>query len=188
MCLHMSEQAQEPIKPVKADYPRYKSWSDRKAAWAAIDPDKPLSKRERVFIAEYAKDMNASAALQRAGWTKGKRVDLLASRLMKRANIAKAAEAVALAREKDSEVTVERIVKQYSTYAFSEGTGPILHSHVLQALEMLAKWKRMTAPESVVTVPVQFTFIAAPELVQDGKLLEAQPTLALTTDSREKPR
>lgn len=173
----MSDQAQEPIKPVKADYPRYKSWSDRKAAWAAIDPDKPLTRKERAFIAEYAKDLNASAALQRAGVTRGKRVDMLASRIMKRANVAKAAESVALERERASEVSVERIVKQYSTYAFSEGTGPILHSHVLQALEMLAKWKRMTAPESVVTVPVQFTFIAAPELVQDGKLVEVQPTL-----------
>lgn len=164
-----------------------KTWSERKAQWAAIDPDKPLNRRERVFIAEYAKDLNASAACQRMAWG-GIRPDLYASRLMKRANVAKAAEAVILKRERESEVTVERLVEQYSKYAFSEGTGPVLHSHVLQALEMLAKWKRMTAPESVVTVPVIFQFIGGPELVQDGKTIEAASTLALTTDSRDKPR
>lgn len=177
----------EPTKPVQRDYPKFKSWSDRKAAWAAIDPDKPLTRRERVFIAEYAKDMNASAALQRTSWG-GKRPDMLASRIMKRANVAKAVENVVAERAKASEVSIERIVERYSKYAFSEGTGPVLHSHVLQALEMLAKWKRMTAPESVVTVPVIFQFIGGPELVQDGKTIESASTLALATDSRDKPR
>lgn len=186
MCLHMSEQAQEPAKPLRSDGKRFPSSAERMAKRRAIDPDKPLTKRERVIIAEFAKDLNLSGAVARSGLLRNP--DKRANEIKQRANVAKALERVVEEREKASEVSVERIVKQYSTYAFHEGTGPILHSHVLQALEMLAKWKRMTAPESVVTVPVQFTFIAAPELVQDGKLVEAQPTLALTTDSREKPR
>ncbi len=164
----LSNEPDKPAKPVGKPYRPYTSWQDRKAAWAAIPPDKPLSKRERVFIAEYAKDMNASAALQRAGWAKAKRIDLLASRLMKRANVAKAAEAVALAREKESEVSIDRIVKAYSEFAFSEHIGPILPSHRLAALDSLAKWKRMFQPENQVTIPVTFQFIGAPDLPPDS--------------------
>lgn len=140
-----------------------------------------------MILAEYAKDMNLTAAMVRAG-RGGRHPDKRAHEFQQRGNIAKALEAIAVQREKASEVTVDRLVKRYSDYAFSEGTGPVLHSHVLQALEMLAKWKRMTAPESVVTVPVIFQFIGGPELVQDGKTIESASTLALATDSRDKPR
>lgn len=179
----MSTEGQEPVRP----YTPYTSQADRKARWAAINPDKPLTRRERVILAEYAKDMNLTAAMVRAG-RGGRHPDKRAHEFQQRGNIAKALEAIAVQREKASEVTVDRLVKRYSDYAFSEGTGPVLHSHVLQALEMLAKWKRMTAPESVVTVPVIFQFIGGPELVQDGKTIESASTLALATDSRDKPR
>jgi molybdopterin/thiamine biosynthesis adenylyltransferase len=57
----------------------------------------------------------------------------------------------------------------------------------LQALEALGKWRRMFQPEAQVTVPVQFTFVAGPELVQDGKLVEAGPTLALSSKASVEP-
>lgn len=186
MSQDMESPSIEPAKPLRSDGKRFPSSAERVAKRQAIDPDKPLTRRERVIVAEFAKDMNLSAACARSGLVRNP--DRRAHEIQQRANVRKALDNVALERERASEVSVERIVKQYETYAFSKVTGPILPSHALQALEALGKWRRMFQPEAQVTVPVVFQFIGGPEMVQDGKALESASTLALTTDSREKPR
>ena len=150
-----ANKAQEPRKPPVL------TWAERKAKWKAIDPDKPLTRRERIFVSEYAKDMNGTGAVQRCGW-KGKNPNRRAHELMQRNNVAKAIEAVVSERDRANEVTVERLVKAYCEFAFAQHVGPILPSHRLQALEALGKHKRMFQPEAQVTVPVQFVFVGAP--------------------------
>ncbi len=167
-----AQDSNDPVKPLKSSWKRFPSSAERVAKRHAIDPDKPLTRRERVIVAEFKKDLNLTAACARAGLVRNP--DKRAHEVQQRANVRKALDNATIEREKASDVSVERLVKRYSDYAFSEGTGPILHSHVLQALEMLAKWKRMTAPESVVTVPVTFQFIGAPDLAQESsKTLES---------------
>lgn len=170
----MNSESQEPLnEPSAKPYRPYASEADRRARRAAIPADKPLTRRERVVIAEYAKDLNLTQAMVRSG-RGGKHPDRRAFEFQQRGNVASALEAVVTQREKSSEVSVERLVQRYSEYAFTQGTGPVLHSHVLQALEMLAKWKRMTAPETQVVVPVQFVFIGAPDISQEpSKTLES---------------
>lgn len=171
----------KPVKPLRSDGKRFPSSAERMAKRRAIPPDKPLTRKERVIVAEYAKDLNLSAACARVGFQRFP--DRRANEIRQRANVARALDIVVEEREKASTVSVERLVERYSKYAFHEGTGPILHSHVLQALEMLAKWKRMTAPEQQVVVPVQFVFIGAPDPAQEpSKTLESVVVPALTSD------
>lgn len=150
----------------------------RKARWAAIDPDKPLTRRERLFVAEYMKDLQAGSALARTG-RGGSNPDKRAHEILKRANVAKAVDAAVKQREEAAAVTVERLEKAYSEFAFARHVGPILPAHRLAALDSLAKYKGMFKPETQTVIPVVFQFLGAPSLPTDaalaGQVIDAKP-------------
>lgn len=167
----------------------------RKARWAAIPEDKPLTKRERLFVAEYMIDLSGSAALKRLG-RGGSNPNSRAIEIMKRANVAKAIESAVEARTKASQVTIEKLEKRWADYAFAQSVaGPVQHNHVLTALEHLGKLKGFYKPETQTVVPVVFQFLGAPSLptdaalagqVIDAKIVESQPAAFLELPGQPK--
>lgn len=168
----------------KFSYPRTEgkdAHSQRKARWAAIPPDKPLTKRERLFVAEYMVDLNGGAAMRRLG-RGGTNPNARSQEMMKRANVAKAIESAVDARAKASEITVEKLEKRWAEYAFAPVVaGPIQHNHVQNALEHLGKLKGAYKPEQQTTIPVVFQFLNGPplpvETVIEGSARPVQPDI-----------
>lgn len=139
------------------------SYKDRKKRWLSIPLDKPLTRREKLFIAEYLKDLDGSAAMRRIG-RGGKNPDRRSHDMMLRANVRNAIDSAVAERERACEVSIERLEKEYSNMAFGQYVGPLLASHKLQALDSLAKMKGAFKPETQTVIPVQFVFLGAPPL------------------------
>lgn len=141
--------------------------SRKRAYWNSIPEDKPLTRLQRSFVAEYLKDQHGANAVRRLGRVNGK-PDHRAWEWLQHPNVRKAVEDGVKAREDESAVTVESLRKRYSRFAFAEHEGPILASHVLTALDRLGNHLGMFKPETSVIVPVQFNIQGGPPLNIDN--------------------
>lgn len=140
--------------------------SKKRAYWDSIPEDKPLTKLQRSFVAEYLKDLKPADAMRRCG--REACASVRAYELMQRPNVKKAIEDGVKARETASDVTIEKLRNRYSRFAFAEHEGPILASHVLTALDRLGNHLGMFKPETSVIVPVQFNIQGGPPLQIDN--------------------
>lgn len=82
-----------------------------------------LTAKQKAFIQEYLKDLNATQAYMRAGYKANENVARTnSSRLLANANIQAEIEKAMARREKRTEVTQDRVVKELSKVAFSNIT------------------------------------------------------------------
>lgn len=170
--------AVEPLKPKLSRHDKLK----------AIAPDKPLTRKEQAFVAEYLIDMNGSAAMRRLG--RKNSVDKRANEMLARGNVRKAVDTVLAAREKAVEISIDKLEKRWADYAFcalDKIAGPIQHSHVLTALEHLGKLKGAYKPETQTVIPVVFQFLGAPALPTDANLTIEARVQAETPSSPSTP-
>ena len=80
--------------------------------------NKPLNDRHQVFVTEYLKDLNATAAAERAGYS-ARTARKIASALLKKSEIAAAIKAEMEKREQRTQVTVDRVVEELAAVAFA---------------------------------------------------------------------
>lgn len=102
-----------------------------------------LPPKHARFVAEYAKDLNATQAAIRAGYSV-KTAASQGARLLTNAKIQAAVAALNAKALAKAEVTVERIVSEFSRYAFAEAPDAyegVEHRDRIKALENLGKHK-----------------------------------------------
>lgn len=95
-----------------------------------------LKAKQRLFVAEYLKDRNASRAYQAAGYP-GRGADQSASRLLKNAKVAEAIEKGLARLGAKLDLSAERVLQRIAEIAFY--TPKAKTSDVLRACEMLGK-------------------------------------------------
>ena len=170
-----------PLQTPSQSAPQARTSQDiRRERWKATSPDKPLSKRERLFVAEYVKDMSASDAIKRMG-RGGKHPSQRAYEYMQRPNVQKAIEVYVLEREQASRVTVEQLRNEYGKIAMMRATGDLLWSHKLQAMKELGSHLGMFKPEQQVTVPVQFVIngLGSPDIQSPDDHASSVPVMLI---------
>ena len=77
-----------------------------------------LTDRERLFVAEYLVDLNATQAATRAGFS-GHRPDVYAVRLMKKPAVLIAIKRGMERREQRTNITADRVLREYEKIAFA---------------------------------------------------------------------
>ena len=107
----------------KASKPRRRSDGSAKAGKGQGLAPKGLTPRQSLFVLEYLKDQNASAAYKRAGYTaEGHSADSAAARLLTNVEVAKAIEdGLAKLRQKVEEetgVSLKRVIEEIAKGAF----------------------------------------------------------------------
>jgi phage terminase small subunit len=78
-----------------------------------------LEPRQRRFVQEYLKDLNATQAYIRAGYRK-KTARTCAAQLLAKPNIQKAIQAALKKREKRTEITQDRVLRELAIVGFSD--------------------------------------------------------------------
>lgn len=81
--------------------------------------DKPLSPKHARFVAEYLKDFNGRQAAIRSGYSR-KGAEVLASRLLRKANVAAALESAKAKAVQKAELTAARVLEEIRRLAFSD--------------------------------------------------------------------
>jgi phage terminase small subunit len=84
-----------------------------------VAPDHPLTKRERLFVAEYLVDLNGAQAAIRAGYAP-QNARAQASRLATKANVEAALQAGYKAREARTQITADSTVRAIANLAHSD--------------------------------------------------------------------
>ena len=77
-----------------------------------------LTAKQRCFVAEYLKDLNATQAAIRAGYSK-KSAGTLSQQLLAKKHVSEAIREAIEAREKRSEITSDRVLREYARLSFS---------------------------------------------------------------------
>ena len=107
-----------------------------------------LTPKQRAFVNEYVKDLNATQAAIRAGYSE-KTARFVAAENLSKPNIQKAIQEARDAREKRSMITVEWVLAQIASIAQDEETQ---QRDRLKALELLGKhlgmWERREDTET----------------------------------------
>jgi phage terminase small subunit len=78
-----------------------------------------LGPRQRLFVHEYLVDLNATKAAERSGFSK-KTARQQGARLLSKVNIQKAIQAALKKREKRTEITQDRVLKELAICGFSD--------------------------------------------------------------------
>ena len=76
-----------------------------------------LTAKQQVFVAEYLIDLNATQAAIRAGYSKN-RADAMGHENLRKPEIAEAVQAAMKAREARTEVTQDRVLREYAKLGF----------------------------------------------------------------------
>ena len=80
-----------------------------------------LTEKQKAFVQEYLVDLNATAAAERAGYSRKTARSIGAENLTK-PDIQKAIQAAIKSREERTEVTQDRVVEELARIAFSDAT------------------------------------------------------------------
>lgn len=118
----MPKATKTPPKP-KANKPRNRSDGSANAGKGTERGSKGLTPRQSLFVLEYLKDQNASAAYKRAGYTAdGHSADSAAARLLTNVEVAKAIEdGLTKLRQKVEEetgISLKRVIEEIAKGAF----------------------------------------------------------------------
>ena len=76
-----------------------------------------LTPKQRLFVAEYLIDLNATQAAIRAGYSRN-RADAMGHENLRKPEIAQAVQGAMKAREDRTEVTQDRVLREYAKLAF----------------------------------------------------------------------
>ena len=119
-------------------------------------PPGMLDHRERVFVQEYLRDMNAGHAAVRAGFVSG-----AASRLMKKRGVADEIERLIALRSARTGITAERVLDELGNLAFANP------ADLFKADGTLKPWTELTADQAKMVGSVKTRRTV--ELGDDGK-------------------
>jgi hypothetical protein len=123
----------------------------------------PLTPLQRVFVAEFMKDMNATAAYRRLGRAcrhPAKR----AQEMLVRPGVKAAIDAALSAREEAAQISAERLRTELAGIAFGPQNGPVSPSHRLAAIKQLGQMLGVFKAEAATAVPIQINIIGGPPL------------------------
>lgn len=81
--------------------------------------DRRLSPKQAAFVAEYLKDLNATQAAIRAGYS-AKTAASQGERLLRNVEVQRAIQAAQLARQQRTEITQDRIISELAKIAFGD--------------------------------------------------------------------
>ena len=84
-----------------------------------IDPEKPLTTKQRRFVDEYLLDMNATAAAKRAGYREHSAAQN-GSGFLQRPNVAAEVERRLAERRQRTDVTAQRVIRELARIAFAD--------------------------------------------------------------------
>ncbi|MDL2315700.1 terminase small subunit [Desulfovibrio sp. OttesenSCG-928-A18] len=76
-----------------------------------------LTPKQRLFVAEYLKDLNATQAAVRAGYSQ-KTAYRIGAQLLQKTSVSEAVQKAMTARGKRTEITADRVLEQYGRMAF----------------------------------------------------------------------
>lgn len=125
-----------------------------------------LTKKQKVFVDEYLKDLNATAAYKRAGYTaKGNSAEVNAGRLLRNAQVASAVQAAMDERAKRTQIdadyvlsgikrTIERCAQEVSVLdsaGMPTGEYKFEANAVLKGYELLGRHLKLFTDNLVVT-------------------------------------
>ena len=97
-----------------------------------------MTRRQKLFVKEYLKDLNATQAAIRAGYSE-RTAGSLGQRLLKNVEIQKAIQKAMKKRERNTEITAERVLKEIATIAFAPIDDKLSYRDKIKALELLGK-------------------------------------------------
>ena len=105
-----------------------------------------LSPKEKLFVTEYLKDLNATKAFGRAGY-KGKRPDVQGCQLLGKVRIIEALNKAQLERSKRTEITIDKVltdIELIKADAMKEVDGKMAdRAAALKGCELLGKHLKM---------------------------------------------
>jgi phage terminase small subunit len=78
-----------------------------------------LTPKQRIFVAEYLKDLNATQAAIRAGYSE-KTADRIGPELLVKTCVSEAVRNAVRKREKETGITSAKVLEQYARLAFSD--------------------------------------------------------------------
>ncbi|MDR2820948.1 MAG: terminase small subunit [Desulfovibrio sp.] len=78
-----------------------------------------LTAKQRMFVAEYLVDLNATQAAIRAGYSV-KTAYHIGAELLQKTTVSEALQAALMKRERKTEITAEKVLLQYARFAFSD--------------------------------------------------------------------
>lgn len=114
------------VPPVKKAKPAAKKPAAKKAPAKKVSPkvvekaEPPqLTDRQRMFVAEYLVDLNATQAAIRAGYS-AKTAEQQGPRLLGNVGVSAAIEAAMKAREQRTQITADRVLQELGRLAFSD--------------------------------------------------------------------
>lgn len=123
-----------------------------------------LTAQQRLFVAEYCKDLNASAAARRAGYSEAS-AGMLGYQLLQNPLIADAIAKKAKEHLERADITVQDILRLLHTEATRTGEGSS-HSARVQALTQLGRYHQMFVDRIDHTVTHKFSDLSDEELQQ----------------------
>ena len=97
-----------------------------------------MTRRQKLFVKEYLKDLNATQAAIRAGYSE-RTAGSLGQRLLKNVEIQKAIQKAMKKRERNTEITAERVLKEIAAIAFAPIDDKLNYRDKIKALELLGK-------------------------------------------------
>ena len=80
---------------------------------------KRLTPRQKRFVQEYLVDLNGKRAAMRAGFS-GKKADACGARLTRDPAVRKAVEEAMAARSRRTQITADRVLREYARIAFAD--------------------------------------------------------------------
>lgn len=110
-----------------------------------------LSPKQKVFIAEYLVDLNATAAYKRAGYVaKGNAAESAAARLLRNVQVQSAMKAAMDKRADDLDISAKYVLESIKRVAIAaEGEGKF--SDALRGYELLGKHRKLFTDKTEVT-------------------------------------
>ena len=97
---------------------------------------KPLTRKQKSFVLEYLKDLNATQAAIRSGYSE-KTANIIGSQNLAKLNIRSEIEAKSAQKAEEAGVTIEKIVKESALIAFSDLSQFLVDC---QTIEQPANW------------------------------------------------
>lgn len=97
---------------------------------------KPLTPKEKTFVAEYLKDKNGARAAREAGYAPNS-AKVTAANLLTKPNVKAAVKTAIEKQEKRTEISADRLIKRIAEFAFDRQTAKDVD--ILKACDMLGR-------------------------------------------------
>ena len=111
---------------------------------------RPLTPKQKIFVAEYLVDLNATQAAIRAGYS-SRTAEWIGPQLLGKTHVAEEIRAAMAAREKRTEITQDRVLKELAKLGFSNMADYMM---VGEDGKPMLDWARLTRDQAAAIVEV----------------------------------